>query len=104
MPLYALLTKLSPETCGQLDSKEEMGRAWYAKIHQACPKVRWLHHFAVLGPFDFLDIYRAGGEEEAAKVAMITLANGAAQAESWTLLEYNRYLEILKDLESGEVI
>lgn len=99
MPTFALLTKLSAETCGHLDSKEDMGRTWYGKIKQSCPGVRWLHHFAVLGPYDFMDIYEAESEEEAAKVSMITLANGAAEAMNWTLLPYQRYLSIIKDLE-----
>ena len=103
MPTFALLTKLSPETCAHLDSKEEMGRSWYGKIKAACPGVRWLHHFAVLGPHDFMDIYEAESAEEAAKVSMITLANGAAAAENWTLLPYADYLTILKDLEAKGV-
>jgi uncharacterized protein with GYD domain len=104
MPTYALLTKLSPETCKQLDYKEEMGRAWYSKIQRACPGVKWLHHFAVLGPYDFIDIYEAGNDEEAAKVAMITLAGGAAKAENWPLVPYQDYLKILKDLQHEDII
>jgi uncharacterized protein with GYD domain len=103
MPIYALLTKLSPETTKHLDSKEEMGRSWYSKIKQSCPSVRWLHHFAVLGPYDFLDIYEALNEEEAAKVAMITMAGGAAEAMNWTLIPYQKYLSMIKDLESKGV-
>ena len=101
MPTFALLTKLSSETTNNLDSKEEMGRAWLGKIRQACPGVRWLHHFAILGPFDFIDIYEAESEEEAAKVAMITLAGGAAEAVNWTLIPYKSYLSMIKDLESA---
>ena len=100
MPTFALLTKLSPETTTHLDSKEEMGRSWYTKVKQSCPGVRWLHHFAILGPYDFLDIYEAENEEEAAKVSMITLSSGAAQALTWTLVPYQRYLSIIKDLEA----
>jgi uncharacterized protein with GYD domain len=100
MPTFALLTKLSPETTANLDSKEEMGRTWYAKIRQSCPSVHWLHHFAILGPYDFMDIYEAENEEEAAKVSMITLASGAVEAINWTLIPYKRYLAMITDLES----
>jgi uncharacterized protein with GYD domain len=100
MPTFVLLTKLSPETCKSLDYKEEMGRTWYEKIQQSCPSVKWLHHYAIIGPFDFMDIYEADSAEEAAKVSMITLSNGAAVAENWTLLPYQQYLTILKDLQA----
>lgn len=104
MPTYVLLTKLSPETCKNLDYKEEMGRTWYDKIHKSCPSVKWLHHYAILGPYDFMDIYEAEDEEEAAKVAMITLAGGAAVAENWPLIPYQQYLTILKDLQGQEIL
>ena len=104
MPTFVLLTKLSPETCRNLDYKEEMGRNWYTKIKATCPSVNWLHHFAILGPYDFMDIYEAENEEEAAKVAMITLGEGAAVAENWPLIPYQRYLDILRDLQDKEVL
>lgn len=104
MPTFVLLTKLSPETCRNLDYKEEMGRTWYSKIKSTCPSVNWLHHFAILGPYDFMDIYEAANEEEAAKVAMITLSEGAAVAESWPLIPYQNYLSILRDLQDKEVL
>jgi uncharacterized protein with GYD domain len=104
MPLYTLLTKLSPETLRHLDSKKEMGRAWYEKIKESCPGVKWLHHFALLGPYDFMDIYEAEDESEAVKVSMITLALGVASAENWPVVEYNDYLKILEDLETNKIL
>ncbi|NIW78259.1 MAG: GYD domain-containing protein, partial [Calditrichae bacterium] len=53
---------------------------------------------ALLGPYDFLDIYEAPDEETAAKVSMISLANGALQAESWTAVPYKRFLELSKEI------
>ncbi len=35
-----------------------------------------------LGQFDFLDIYEAPDEQTAAKVSIISQANGASQAQS----------------------
>lgn len=99
MPIYTLMTKLAPETLRHLDSKKEMGRAWYDKVKENCPGVKWLHHFALLGPFDFMDIYEADSDAEAAKVSMITLSQGAADAQNWPVIEYKEYLKILKDLE-----
>jgi uncharacterized protein with GYD domain len=101
MPTFVLLTKLSPETCKSLDYKEEMGRAWYEKIRRACPAIKWLHHYAIVGPYDFMDIYEADNPEEAAKVAMITLAGGAAVAENWTLLPYQDYIGMIRDLQNA---
>lgn len=45
-----------------------------------------------------LDLYEAANEEEAAKVAMISLSLGALTAETWTLLPYQRYGQLAKEL------
>lgn len=96
MPTYILATKLSPELTKNPTLREDIGKEWKAKIKSKCPKVKWLAHYALLGPYDFIDIYEAPNEEEAAKVSMITLASGASVAESWTAIPYKRFLEIAK--------
>jgi len=51
-----------------------------------------------LGPYDFVDIYEAPDEESAAKVSMISLANGAIQAESWSAIPYKRFLKLTESI------
>lgn len=46
----------------------------------------------------FLNLYEAANEEEAAKVAMISLSLGALSAETWTLLPYHRYVQLAKEV------
>jgi uncharacterized protein with GYD domain len=55
-------------------------------------------HYALLGKYDFLDIYEAPDEETAAKVSMISLANGATTAESWSAIPYNRFLKLIEEI------
>jgi len=95
---YVLMTKLSPEITKSLKARESIGREWKKIIEEKCPKVKWICHYALLGPYDFLDIYEAPDEEEAAKVSVLTLAAGAVQAESWTAIPYKRFLELIEDL------
>jgi uncharacterized protein with GYD domain len=52
----------------------------------------------LLGKYDFLDIYEAPDEETAAKVSMISLANGAELAESWSAIPYNRFLKLIEEI------
>ncbi len=67
-------------------------------VHRTCPGVKWAAHYALLGPYDFMDIFEAPNEEVAAKVSMITLSTGASQAESWTAIPYSRFLELVKEI------
>jgi len=98
MPTFVLMTKLSPEIAGSFKNREEVGKRWKKAIDQKCPGVKWISHYYLLGPYDFMDIYEAPDEEIAAKVSMITQTLGAMKAESWTAIPYARILELSREL------
>ncbi len=98
MATYILVTKLSPELTKDLKKRAEIGRKWMERVKKDCPEVKFLGHYALLGPYDFLDIYEAPDEETATKVSMISLSGGATSAESWTAIPYKKFLNIIKDL------
>jgi uncharacterized protein with GYD domain len=98
MATFVLLTKLSSEGLGNLHKRETVGRKWLETVKAKCPEVKWVDHFALLGPFDFMDIYEAPNAEVAAKVSMITMSRGAVKAETWSALSYKRFLTITKEL------
>ena len=98
MPTFVLMTKLTPEISQKMKDRASVGREWLTKVREKCPGVKFIGHYALLGPYDFLDIYEADNEEEAAKVSMISLAFGAERAESWHAIPYNKFLELIKEL------
>jgi uncharacterized protein with GYD domain len=98
MATYVLLTKLSPASMGAPARRQAVGRKWLADVKKKCPSVKWIEHYALLGPFDFLDVFEAPNEEEAAKVSMITMARGAVKAETWTAIPYKRFLNVAAQL------
>jgi uncharacterized protein with GYD domain len=89
------MTKLTPEVTKDIKHREKIGKKWLQKVSEKCPEVKWIAHYALLGPYDFMDIFEAPNEEIAAKVSIITLSSGALQAESWTAIPYNRFIEIV---------
>jgi uncharacterized protein with GYD domain len=97
MSLYVLMTRLTPEIEADLKKREAIGKDWKKKVDKLCPDVKWVAHYALLGPYDFMDIYEADSEETAAKVSMITRASGALAAESWPAIKWSRFIEIVKD-------
>jgi uncharacterized protein with GYD domain len=98
MPTYVLMTTLSPEVTRNMRNREEIGKQWKQRIANQVPEVKWISHYALLGPWDFLDIYEAPNEEAAAKVSMISLSLGALRAESWTAIPYARFVELAKEI------
>ncbi len=92
------MTKLSPEVTRDMKKRETIGREWKEQVDSTCKGIRWIDHYALLGPYDFMDIFEAPSEEIAAKVSMISLARGAVQAESWTAIPYGRFVELTKQI------
>jgi uncharacterized protein with GYD domain len=99
MGTYVLLTKLTPEVTKDLKNREKIGKRWMKKVSEKCPEVKWIAHYALLGPYDFMDIYEAPNEEVASKVSLITLSSGAFQTESWSAVPYSRFLEIADEVD-----
>jgi uncharacterized protein with GYD domain len=98
MPTYILMTKLSPDAARSLGDLEKMGKELGEKIKKKCPEVKWISHYALLGSFDFLDIYQAPNEEVAAKVSLATLSLGMSAAESWTAIPYDKFIGLAKEV------
>ena len=99
MKTFILMTKLSPDISRQLKDRAKLGRTWLDQVKKKCPEVKFTAHYALLGPYDFLDIYEAPDEETAAKVSLISMSNGAFQAESLVAIPYKRFLELVAEVE-----
>ena len=103
MPLYVMLTRVTPDET----SPEEMERLELRvneKIKSECPQTEWLYNLAVLGPFDYLDIFEAPDSNSAFKVSTIVRSFGHAHTEVWPAVEWKFFKGILKGLSRNEKI
>jgi uncharacterized protein with GYD domain len=98
MQTYILLTKLSPEISMKMKERQKLGHSWLDQVRDKCPDVKFIAHYAILGQYDFIDIYEAPDVETAAKVSIISQANGALQAESLAAIPYKRFLELTEEI------
>jgi hypothetical protein len=67
MPTFIMLTRLNPDAVRSPKGLETLERDAMKRVREECPKVEWLNSYAVLGPYDYLDIFVAGDIETAAK-------------------------------------
>lgn len=96
MPIYILVTKLqNPDL---VEKRKEQGEKFLKLVKEKVPNIKWIAHYAILGPYDFLDIFEAKNEQEAAKVSLLSRSFGANFAESWTAIPYSEFLELVEDL------
>ncbi|MBY8979371.1 MAG: GYD domain-containing protein [Candidatus Lokiarchaeota archaeon] len=93
--IFILATKLKNLN---LDRKEH-GEKFLKLVKEKVPNVKWIAHYAILGPYDFIDIFETDNEREAAKVSLLSRIIGADFAESWTAIKYTEFLKLVEDLE-----
>ncbi len=95
MATYVVLTRLTPETVKSPGDLRRLEKLVSERIRTECPQVKWLANYAILGPYDYLDLFEAPDETVAAKVVMIIRSFGHAQTETWTALPWDRFERLI---------
>ena len=98
MLTFIMLTRLSPEAARSPQALEQLERKAMERIRKECPNVEWICSYAVLGPYDYLDVFRASDVETASKISTLIRTLGHAQTEIWTATEWDRFKEIVRAL------
>lgn len=98
MQTFVMLTRLSPEAVRSPHAFELLERQAMEGVRSACPQVQWLHSWAILGPCDYLDVFRAPDNETATKVAMLVRIAGHAQTEVWGATEWPAFRDLTRSL------
>ena len=98
MATFVLLSRLSPELMEDPRGRKAVGKEWLDMVSENCPGVRWIDHYALLGHYDFMDLFEAPDFESAHKVAYISRREGALEVETWEALPYERYLELVDEI------
>ncbi|MBM9603729.1 GYD domain-containing protein [Desulfopila inferna] len=101
MPLFIMLTRLTPTALKSPATLEEAEKSIKTKIRENCPEVKWVNNYAVMGPYDYVDIFKAPDVETAFKVSTIIRTFGHAQTEIWSATEWSDYKESVRNLAQG---
>ena len=98
MSTFIMLTRLTHGALVSPSSLENLEREVMTRIEAECPDVKWGVSYAVLGPYDYLDIFEAPDIETATKVATVVRTFGHAETEVWGATEWARFKEIVRYL------
>ncbi len=92
---YVLLTRVSPENVKSPADLKTLAKAVGERVRKECPGVKWLANYALLGPYDYMDLFEAPDADTAARVTVIVRALGHAHTETWTAMSWERFERIL---------
>ena len=109
MKTYVMMTKIAPPNAQVVELGSRM-QEWarneqyrLEKIKHSCPEVIFLAHYALLGQWDFMDIYNAPDEETAAMVSLVSRSFGAHEVESWCAIPSERLTKLAEELNSLDI-
>lgn len=108
MKTFVMMTKMSArdahlvELTAKLQNRARDNDAWLKQVKNKCPEVKFLAHYAILGYWDFMDIYEAPDEETAAKLSLISRAFGAHEVENWCAIPSERMERLARELDDLE--
>ena len=98
MQTFVMLTRLAPDAVKSPKALEDLEHNVVEAVKAKCPKVKWKDSYAVMGPFDYIDIFEAPDLASAAQVSALIRAFGHAHTEIWSGMEWARFKEAVRAL------
>jgi uncharacterized protein with GYD domain len=93
MGTYVVLTRVSPDALKSPDSLLELEQQVKTQVERECPEVKWITNYAVMGPYDYLDLFEAPDNETAMRVSTIIRSVGHSATELWPATEWSSFRE-----------
>ncbi|MFW6027744.1 MAG: GYD domain-containing protein [bacterium] len=101
MTLFIAATTLSPDAVNSPDQYAQLEKDVAEKIKRECRHVEWKANYALMGPYDYLDVFEAPDVEEAMKAAAILRSRGHARVEVWPAKDWQRFKELMHEIEAA---
>ena len=98
MPLFVMATRLAAATLESPKTIETWERASVGRIENQKLGVRWLSSHAILGPYDYIDMFEAPSTDVAMQVAALIRTFGHAHTEVWPAATWEHFKELLDEL------
>ena len=101
MHTFIMHTQYSPDTLSPTQSQEDLERHVVDHIRSEFPQIEWVN-VVILGPHDYLDVFRAPDMNTALKVATLIRTLAHAHTEVWQPTELGGSKGLVRPPPSGK--
>ena len=102
MQTFIMLTTLEDASIDSPQMLERREKEVMARVREHCAGVEWIASYAILGPYDYVDLFQAPDSETALKVSTMIRTFGHAHTEIWPATDWKRFKEIARSLTDLE--
>lgn len=95
MPIFILLSTLSPHGAGTIKANPQRIKEVNEEIEKMGARV--VDQWAVLGPYDFVNVVEAPDERVIARVSVELASRGTAHFTTMTAIPIDEFLALLQD-------
>ncbi len=98
MSTFMLLTRLNSGSTESPRSFESLEKHTMTRVRQVCPNVQWVASYAALGPYDYVDVFRADDIEMATKLSALIRSTAHVHTEVWPVMEWSSFKEMMHEI------
>jgi uncharacterized protein with GYD domain len=100
MPLYVMATRLAAGAPRTPASLEDLERQVMSRVEEEGLEIRWLGNYALLGRYDYLDVFEAPSNEVAFTLAALVQTFGQAHTEVWPATRWEDFKTLLRGVHA----
>lgn len=98
MALFILLTRLVSEEVKPSFTIRRKEKKVVEKIRKSCPEVKWVADYALMGPYDYLDVFEAPDIVSAMKVSAVVRQVAGARTEIWPATHWKEHDMLMREV------
>ncbi len=94
MPIYVLLSRLTDEGCESIKKNPERIKEVNQEVEEMGGKV--LSQYAILGPYDFINIVEAPDNETISKISLELASRGTVRIQTLPAVDLENFISRFK--------